>query len=93
MLGVYLFGNPSWELSLKKPLDPFQFFAKGEDLNKRLKSIGVIVSKLQNNGWELIQPCSCPYVLYFWKPGMTKKRIVDELKVIKINIGCVEVLE
>lgn len=93
MLGIYLFGKPSWELELKKPLDPFVFVFKGNELHKRLESVGIMINKLQNNGWELVEPLNSPYCLYFWKAGMSEKRILNELNKLRISRDYVEMLD
>lgn len=90
MISVYVYGDPSWELRLDK-LNGLDLIRKGHELQKRLRTVGIIVSRLQACGWKNVHHTS--HNVYFWKKGMSKKATVNELRQLRIGRKWVEIVD
>ncbi len=87
VINLWLHGKPNWALPIegRSKVDPFIIRDYGDTIRDHLHNIAVIVTKLQCHGWRLIESYGQLYSLEYYKIGITKDNIKEELKELKIS--------
>ena len=94
-VNLWLHGKPNWALPIegKTELEPFVIKEYADRLREHLYLISFMITKLQNNGWKLIESYGTLYSLEYYKEGIDKLGAKIELRSLGIDLETIHMEE
>ncbi|MBS3175265.1 hypothetical protein J4440_05265 [Candidatus Woesearchaeota archaeon] len=79
---IWLHGKPGWALPIegRNKINPLVLREYGDSLRKHINNVAFIIHRLQNHGWTINEPGLNPYSIEYYKEGVNKFNVYEELK-------------